>query len=407
MLVPSKVIPFLNHADEHVRSLAVRYLMDAHDPSPATADEVWAAIDRYGAGRFNLLLQALRHLPQTESSLQRTLKALHTNGENEHHYQNVIRDLHFGFTLRFRDLIEESSDLSAEVREHLQQRFALASVPSQQLWEQLMELAAKAESESPECRRIAEALARSPETIGWAINVLNDPGIQDWREIYAVDVLGRMKHRASAGLIIAKMPLLETDDALAEECVSALARIGSVEVISSLREISSKLDSFMRMHAATVLGRIKLPQAESALFALLRSEPDLTARTAMAASLCELAATEPAALDALAAMYEASDWNDELADLHEDVPALFTMVGRPLPKSRKPAARAFTPTKPARALDWDDEADEELSHVSPQPAPGPPPPPQPTTIRRDTPKVGRNDPCPCGSGKKYKKCCAK
>jgi curved DNA-binding protein CbpA len=26
-------------------------------------------------------------------------------------------------------------------------------------------------------------------------------------------------------------------------------------------------------------------------------------------------------------------------------------------------------------------------------------------IRRDQPKVGRNDPCPCGSGKKYKKCC--
>ena len=26
------------------------------------------------------------------------------------------------------------------------------------------------------------------------------------------------------------------------------------------------------------------------------------------------------------------------------------------------------------------------------------------TIRRDTPKVGRNDPCPCGSGKKYKNC---
>jgi preprotein translocase subunit SecA len=26
------------------------------------------------------------------------------------------------------------------------------------------------------------------------------------------------------------------------------------------------------------------------------------------------------------------------------------------------------------------------------------------TVRRDMPKVGRNDPCPCGSGKKYKKC---
>jgi uncharacterized protein YecA (UPF0149 family) len=27
------------------------------------------------------------------------------------------------------------------------------------------------------------------------------------------------------------------------------------------------------------------------------------------------------------------------------------------------------------------------------------------TFRRDNPKVGRNDPCPCGSGKKFKKCC--
>lgn len=27
-------------------------------------------------------------------------------------------------------------------------------------------------------------------------------------------------------------------------------------------------------------------------------------------------------------------------------------------------------------------------------------------IRREAPKVGRNDPCPCGSGKKFKRCCA-
>jgi len=32
---------------------------------------------------------------------------------------------------------------------------------------------------------------------------------------------------------------------------------------------------------------------------------------------------------------------------------------------------------------------------------------KPTPIKRDVPKVGRNDPCPCGSGKKHKKCCGK
>ncbi len=32
---------------------------------------------------------------------------------------------------------------------------------------------------------------------------------------------------------------------------------------------------------------------------------------------------------------------------------------------------------------------------------------KPKTIKLEKPKVGRNDPCPCGSGKKYKKCCGK
>lgn len=32
--------------------------------------------------------------------------------------------------------------------------------------------------------------------------------------------------------------------------------------------------------------------------------------------------------------------------------------------------------------------------------------PGPETTIRHEPKVGRNEPCPCGSGKKYKKCCS-
>ncbi len=45
----------------------------------------------------------------------------------------------------------------------------------------------------------------------------------------------------------------------------------------------------------------------------------------------------------------------------------------------------------------DDSADHRYTH---RPDVTPP-------IRLDSPKVGRNDPCPCGSGKKFKKCCAK
>jgi len=32
---------------------------------------------------------------------------------------------------------------------------------------------------------------------------------------------------------------------------------------------------------------------------------------------------------------------------------------------------------------------------------------KPAQVIREVPKVGRNEPCPCGSGKKYKKCCGR
>ena len=43
----------------------------------------------------------------------------------------------------------------------------------------------------------------------------------------------------------------------------------------------------------------------------------------------------------------------------------------------------------------------------PKDTPIPPRQNKPETYKREQPKVGRNDPCPCGSGKKYKNCCGK
>ncbi|HWP39978.1 MAG TPA: hypothetical protein VNL70_03555, partial [Tepidisphaeraceae bacterium] len=73
MLLPAKIIPFLQHADAHVRRLAVRYLCRANDPTPATADDLWAAIDRFGQGQVHEFHLALANMPQTDRSLQRTL----------------------------------------------------------------------------------------------------------------------------------------------------------------------------------------------------------------------------------------------------------------------------------------------------------------------------------------------
>jgi len=43
----------------------------------------------------------------------------------------------------------------------------------------------------------------------------------------------------------------------------------------------------------------------------------------------------------------------------------------------------------------------------PEPQPEPSQEPAAEPVRREAPKIGRNEPCPCGSGKKYKDCCGK
>ncbi|WP_394850560.1 SEC-C domain-containing protein [Pendulispora brunnea] len=58
--------------------------------------------------------------------------------------------------------------------------------------------------------------------------------------------------------------------------------------------------------------------------------------------------------------------------------------------------------------DEDDEFEESLDAdggIFAEPPPREPLPTGPDGVLRTGPKVGRNDPCPCGSGKKYKKCC--
>jgi preprotein translocase subunit SecA len=56
----------------------------------------------------------------------------------------------------------------------------------------------------------------------------------------------------------------------------------------------------------------------------------------------------------------------------------------PLPHGQAPAADVEVGAAPGPARTGGDDAHK--------------------TIRRDDPKVGRNDACPCGSGKKYKRC---
>ena len=78
----------------------------------------------------------------------------------------------------------------------------------------------------------------------------------------------------------------------------------------------------------------------------------------------------------------------------------------------EPAAAALLAARPAAPIQLNHPGDAVPAFAGAAVAVGAGPRPARTggddarvrTIRRDEPKVGRNDPCPCGSGRKYKKC---
>jgi preprotein translocase subunit SecA len=82
------------------------------------------------------------------------------------------------------------------------------------------------------------------------------------------------------------------------------------------------------------------------------------------------------------------------------------LIARPEPRrevqeveTRKQEASAYEGVEAAAGSD--------VVSATPPAGQVPPPAGKPRPVQREQPKVGRNEPCPCGSGKKYKKCCGR
>ncbi len=113
-----------------------------------------------------------------------------------------------------------------------------------------------------------------------------------------------------------------------------------------------------------------------------------------------------------------SMFEDLMRDVHASFSERFLKIqisAEPAAPPPPPRAVPQRPHPPAPAPSGPDDLFAPDARVAPPPAVGPrmPAPPQVTTNRgplagapsgNGVPEVGRNDPCPCGSGKKYKKC---
>jgi hypothetical protein len=265
-------------------------------------------------------------------------------------------------------------------------------------------------------RRGAEAgallRARVRDPAFWAID--EGPGLL--APIHFIHLLGAIGDAAAVGDLIDVMRREELGDSLTEGMPTILAWLGT-DALDALERAArdETLGTYERLAAATGVFGIGSRHPETRdtvairLARLIRKADD----PVLVAWLVDETASVDAP-DVRAAIDEvfAQGRVDEGCIRREDVAkvrreqapwSLGLHAGGPMghfsEASLRNLRKIYGPAKPRRESRPSARRAPSLRHAGPESL----------AVPRDpsTPKVGRNEPCPCGSGKKYKKCCGR
>jgi hypothetical protein len=196
--------------------------------------------------------------------------------------------------------------------------------------------------------------------------------------IHAVTLLAEMRATAAIQPMIDQLLDSDWNDILHDRILVSLPRFGAAALEPVLTAFESCDDSDQRHSLCAVLAKLGVRDDRilDALLDVLLEEPSTGA-----ISLAEYG--DPAALPALerAIARHEPDFTTLLGttDL-EEIVATYEDLGGVLPEALQAKVEA-----------WRAKADAVRRAVLAPPV--------------QKPKLGRNDPCPCGSGKKFKKCC--
>jgi hypothetical protein len=232
----------------------------------------------------------------------------------------------------------------------------------------------------------AKKLAACLVKKGWVTEdeidlVLEDELKEKWFSFngtLTVYMIGLLKLRRYIPLLVSLLD--RDDDSLLEEVSVTLISFQSDEVVKEVAPYLRKDNSII--YAASIVENIKSDFAVKVLREAYRSAKELDHQDILIEALCHQLSEE-----ALPEINEHMklDFSSGLVDIEQTVYSYFSILGlehRELAHWRQVALE--------RELDF-----RQKGHDLPL-----------APVRNEN-KVGRNDPCICGSGKKYKKCCGK
>jgi len=443
-LSEEKIKQAILHPQLEIRQRAVRYFSVCHSEDEGVVPLLIQAVERYGREDAYHLVGGSVDLRHTQETISWVIEEL--QDPDAERYENYVFNLNRVLCqaepalLIHRDTdILETCRFYRDMVDHFTRRLELLSWDEAACWRRLEQICEEGkdkqyanEVDLSFARDILEALARIGDDVEQRVLSVLSQKIKSfehnpmkWMEPLMVILAGLHDMEAAVPVILGK--LHEEDSLLAGYCVEALSRVGTDAVIAAVANDFADADRHFRLYASGVLENIHSDLAVEKAAGLLATEKDKQVQRDLAHAALSHFAQE--AIEPVRQLIHSQRLDGDLRHLRDYLVETCTIMEQRFPEydewqaagkqEREEHRKQLEAVKddPTATLAWalgrakdyilPDEPEEQRTIPSPpnlpsfdEPLPG---------SRSDavSKRAGRNDPCPCGSGKKYKKCCMK
>lgn len=433
-----KIKEAILHPDIETRDRAVGYFAKSNSHDRSIMPMVVRAVETYGRQDAYRLIGSARDLPQTEESIAWVISEL--NDEQCPKYENYSFNLSMllgeadpTLLLQNESAILDARHFLAYARAPIIERLQMLSWDEATCWRELETFCEEGKDKQyvnevnlGYAERIVEALARYGGKSEEKVHAILTQKIEDyhhhpmrWMEPLAVRLAGEAGLESAIHLIIGKL-LEDGGDLLNAECARALTRISTPAVLEAVAEVYPTTPRSFRLFATGPLEYIRSDLAVEKCLHVLRQEKDEMIQQQLAYALLSQFAEE--GIEQARRLLVGRRLDYEGQGLRRYLLETCTIMGKRFPEYEEwqAAEKAETEEHWKRIKECEGDPAAMLAYtiekLSGKKTPAaskaaPPARPVPRSILPPRPasrqKVGRNDPCPCGSGKKFKNCCIK
>lgn len=413
--------------DPEIRQRAVRYFAKSFSTDTSVMPLVIKAVETFGREDAYHLIGLSRDLPQAEDTIDWIIDELNNSQSDQHenytyNLSMVLAKADATLLLPNESAILESPHISPGLHASFSERLQMLSWDEATCWRELEGFCEEGKDKQyindvnlGYANRIVEALSRYGDECEEKVHNVLEQKIEDyhhnpmkWLEPLMVRLAGEMQLDSTVPLLVAKL-VEDGGDLLNEECAKALSRIGTPTVVNAVSEIYIKSPHHFRLYATEPLENIHSDLAVETCLNLLRQEKDTGIRVNLAFAL--LSHFSLKGVEEARQLLLGRTLDSESRGLRNYLVETCTIMGERFPEYDEWRATQRTEKEehrrrieeleddPAGLMRFVLEKFKQESLGSSQPKLNPP-----VTLQNKQ-RVGRNSPCPCGSGKKFKKCC--